>query len=421
MMPIFCQLTKVNEKTRTLQARAASSAIDRDGERMHFKRSIPHFQKWSAEQHAATEGKSLGNVREMHLPSAVGVVKDIDFNTVDEAIDVTIKVTDDQAWRKVLSGTFSGLSIGGRYVAKWPEVAAGGRVITAYEAAPVEISLVDRPANPDCLIHAINKGFQLVKRDGTTERRAFATPPTSTTIPAHSEALNFMKTLHTSRTSPLLKQAAERAAKTEELRVAARALASAFARHDPTSPFADPSCTKDDGIAAIRKIHARGAVPLDPELLSKMQPADAPQRPKDDSVAAIKKALQMPPQSFGSTSESKPTGRYGATNDWHDQSAPSARPTMIGGFSDRNVAAGDARITVAVGSATKSNRDLAVDAIKRDLMRPKRMPLQRDDQDDDAGGRLATGDYDGDDGALGVNSDDRPSRQTRRKSRRDEE
>lgn len=165
-----------------------------------------------------------------------------------------------------------------------------------------------------------------------------------------------------------------------------------------------------------------------PELLSKMQPADAPQRPRDASLAAIKKALTMPPQSFGSTSESTPTGRYGATNDWRDQSAPTVKPSTIGGFNDRNVAANDLRIRAAVASAGKSSRDLAVDAIKKDLMKPKRMPLQRDDQNDDEGGRFATDDaYVDDDGALGVNSGDepalshRPSRKARRKSRGDEE
>lgn len=84
----------------------------------------------------------FANLREMHKPSAVGVVKDAQFD--DRGCYIAAKVVDDAAWTKVCEGVYKGFSIGGKVVEK------SGNTINRLRLH--EISLVDRPANPEARI-----------------------------------------------------------------------------------------------------------------------------------------------------------------------------------------------------------------------------------------------------------------------------
>jgi len=79
---------------------------------------------------------------------------------------------DDNEWKKVLEGVYTGFSVGGSYGAKWPDPVLEG--VTRYEAKPVEISLVDVPCMPGAM-------FEIVKADGASEMRKFVTWETTTT------------------------------------------------------------------------------------------------------------------------------------------------------------------------------------------------------------------------------------------------
>lgn len=165
-MKLFAQIQKVDEERRLVYGRAADETPDKSGEILNYDASKPHFQKWSAEMSKDTDGKSLGNVRAMHGKVAVGKLTDIQFDDSARAIDVCAKVVDDNEWRKVLEGVYSGFSIGGSYGAKSVEK-VDGKEFTRYEAIPNEISLVDRPCIPTA------KFFQVQKADGSTQEVEF--------------------------------------------------------------------------------------------------------------------------------------------------------------------------------------------------------------------------------------------------------
>jgi hypothetical protein len=157
-LELFMRLSKVDEEQRLVYGVATSEVADRDNEILDYENSKPHFKAWSESVQKDSQGKSKGNVREMHRASAVGTLADIHFNDGQKQIEICAKITDDVAWKKVLSRTYTGFSIGGRYASTTPDV--GG--LTRFVAVPSEVSLVDRPSCPDSV-------FTLVKSDGTTE------------------------------------------------------------------------------------------------------------------------------------------------------------------------------------------------------------------------------------------------------------
>jgi len=165
-MNLFAQLTKVDEEKRLVYARAAQEVVDKSGEIMDYEGSKPNFKAWSAEFSKDTDGKSLGNVRAMHGKISVGKLTKIDFNDEEKAIDVCLKVIDNNEWQKVLEGCYRGLSIGGSYGAKTVEK-INNRDITRYVALPNEVSLVDSPCIPTA------KFFEVQKSDGSLAKIDF--------------------------------------------------------------------------------------------------------------------------------------------------------------------------------------------------------------------------------------------------------
>jgi hypothetical protein len=80
----------------------------------------------------------------MHQPSAVGIAEEA---AIDEhGLYLGARIVDGEAWDKVVAGVYKGFSIGGRVTARDP---ADRKVITGL--ALTEISVVDRPANPEAV------------------------------------------------------------------------------------------------------------------------------------------------------------------------------------------------------------------------------------------------------------------------------
>jgi hypothetical protein len=100
--------------------------------------------------------KTGGNIREQHSNIAAGVAKELDSKSDGHYISAL--VVDPVSVKKVETGVLKGFSIGIRSprVVR-DEKAANGRII---DGQIVEISLVDRPANP-------NAKLMLAKSDGT--------------------------------------------------------------------------------------------------------------------------------------------------------------------------------------------------------------------------------------------------------------
>lgn len=165
-LALFARITKVDEEKRLVYGRATQEWEDSSAEIFDYETSKPYFEKWSADVQRASKGKSMGNVRSMHSTVAAGKVTGIDFNDTEKAIDVVVKVVDDNEWQKVCEGVHTGFSIGGKYMKKWKD-----SELVRYTAKPTEISLVDRPCVPTA------EFFELIKLDGTVEKVKFKARP----------------------------------------------------------------------------------------------------------------------------------------------------------------------------------------------------------------------------------------------------
>lgn len=160
-MNLFAQIAKIDESKHEVWGVATAEIVDKEGEIFDYESSKPYFKNWSDEISKATDGKSLGNVREMHEPSAVGKLVAIAFDDDMKQIRVGARIVDGVAWQKCMLGVYTGFSIGGAYVNSWKD----GEFVR-FTANPVEISVVDNPCVPGA-------HFTAVKADGTCEVRKF--------------------------------------------------------------------------------------------------------------------------------------------------------------------------------------------------------------------------------------------------------
>jgi 4-diphosphocytidyl-2C-methyl-D-erythritol kinase len=110
--------------------------------------------------------KTGGNIREQHSNIAAGVAKELDAK--EDGFYINVHVVDPVSVKKTETGVFKGFSIGIRS----PRVvrdnkAANGRII---DGQIVEVSLVDRPANPNAkLIMAKSVGTEIMKVEELVE------------------------------------------------------------------------------------------------------------------------------------------------------------------------------------------------------------------------------------------------------------
>lgn len=334
-MHMFARITKVDEERREVTGRAAQETIDRDGEIFDFDSSVPNFQKWSAECFADSRGLSRGNIRAMHGNVAAGVVKNIDFNQTEKAIDIVAKITDDAEWNKILTGTYQGFSIGGRYSRKWADI-SGGKTIQRYTAVPSEISIVDRPACPSALF------FDIHKRDGSVIKKQFATTKDRSTTMS-PELDRFLKNFGPAFLA-IRKAHASRPQSLAKLFSGAREA---------------PERLTDKTAIEIKKVHsAAGLVQVDERELRKMI-----------KRGRLRK-LALPEQSSNGLNDSV-TANTGAANRFRDQTADGQTITSVmGGQSITGIPA-SAFVQSSNATVSTPNSPLLTDAIKRDLSRPK--------------------------------------------------
>lgn len=144
-LQLYVPISKIDKEKRMVWGYASTPSLDLQGERVSLdaiKSALPDYMAWA-------------NIREMHQPSAVGVAKEATVD--DKGLYVGSKIVDDDAWKKCLEGVYKGYSIGGERVSK------AGDTIT--ELKLFEISLVDRPANPDCRIEVTKAAVPLTAED----------------------------------------------------------------------------------------------------------------------------------------------------------------------------------------------------------------------------------------------------------------
>ena len=149
--------TKVNRENRTVSGFATLDNVDQTGDVVTAEASIKAFESFR------------GNLREMHQPLAVGKVVsfkpetyyDQKSQTFYNGVYVTSYISKgaQDTWEKVLDGTLSGFSIGGKIKESDNEVnkATGEAVRFIKDYDLVELSIVDSPANELCNILSIEK------------------------------------------------------------------------------------------------------------------------------------------------------------------------------------------------------------------------------------------------------------------------
>ena len=156
---------KVDKERRTVSGFASLDNVDKQGDIVTAEASMKAFSEFR------------GNIREMHQPSAVGKMvsfkQDRYFDPETKKfyngvfVSAYISKGANDAWEKVLDGTYTGFSIGGK-MNKWDDgydekSDSTIRIIKDYDL--VELSLVDSPANQFANIMHVEKvdGVAVVK------------------------------------------------------------------------------------------------------------------------------------------------------------------------------------------------------------------------------------------------------------------
>jgi len=162
--------TKVNKENRTVSGFATLDNVDQTGDVVTAEASMKAFENFR------------GNLREMHQSIAVGKVVSFKPETFYDqkskefynGVYVTSYISKgaQDTWEKVLDGTLTGFSIGGKIIESDNEVnkVSGQtiRFIKDYEL--VELSIVDSPANELCNIFSIEKvGGQMIFKGMASE------------------------------------------------------------------------------------------------------------------------------------------------------------------------------------------------------------------------------------------------------------
>jgi ribosomal protein L21 len=147
----------VNRETRTVSGFATLDNVDQTGDVVTAEASMKAFESFR------------GNLREMHQPLAVGKVVSFKPETYYDqkskefynGVYVTSYISKgaQDTWEKVLDGTLSGFSIGGKIKESDNEMnkSTGETVRFIKDYDLIELSIVDSPANEMCNIISIEK------------------------------------------------------------------------------------------------------------------------------------------------------------------------------------------------------------------------------------------------------------------------
>ena len=167
--------SKVDKERRIVSGFASLDNVDRQMDIVTTEASMKAFENFR------------GNIREMHQPLAVGKMvsfkQDKYFDSESKKfyngvfVSAYVSKGAQSTWEKVLDGTLTGFSIGGR-MNKWDDafdekLDSQIRIIKDYDL--VELSLVDSPANEFANIMSVEKvdGVSIIKGDNTTLENVF--------------------------------------------------------------------------------------------------------------------------------------------------------------------------------------------------------------------------------------------------------
>lgn len=168
----FAEITKAEE--RLVVGIASTAAVDGQPGIWNGQPYDGDVVDPEAIQAALDDYMQWANIREMHKNSAVGTA--VRAEVIDGQLQLTARVVDESAWLKVKEKVYKGFSIGGRVLKAVLEKLPDGRVVRRIlKLTMSEISLVDRPANPEARI-LLWKGDGLMPDDILDLLKAAADP-----------------------------------------------------------------------------------------------------------------------------------------------------------------------------------------------------------------------------------------------------
>ncbi len=162
---LYAPITKTEETPDGLivEGIASTESVDTQGEVVDYdslKVVLPDYVQWS-------------NIREMHQPSAVGKALVVTPDDKSRTLLLRALIVDDSAQKKVRTDVYKGFSIGGKARREVQKRSDGSTYTRAYMQLLSEISLADRPSNPDAR-------FTLVKvEDSMSKEETEQQPPAS--------------------------------------------------------------------------------------------------------------------------------------------------------------------------------------------------------------------------------------------------
>ena len=182
--------SKVDKERRVVSGFASLDNLDKQMDIVTAEASMNAFAKFR------------GNIREMHQPLAVGKMVnfkedkyfDPDSKKFYRGVFVSAYVSKgaQDTWEKVLDGTLTGFSIGGR-MNKWDDgfdekSDSQIRIIKDYDL--IELSLVDSPANQFANIVSVEKvdGVDVIKADATVLENVFYDKESGIVISSENES-----------------------------------------------------------------------------------------------------------------------------------------------------------------------------------------------------------------------------------------
>jgi len=168
---------KQEDGTLLVYGKATDDAIDSDNQICDATWLSKAMPEWF---------KSGGNIREQHSNIAAGVAKELDSKSDGHYISAL--VVDPTSVKKVEAGVLKGFSIGIRGArVQRDDKALGGRII---DGQIVEVSLVDRPANPNAkLMLAKSDGTEVIQVEEMIENQEVVEPTIVEEAPAVEEVV----------------------------------------------------------------------------------------------------------------------------------------------------------------------------------------------------------------------------------------
>jgi hypothetical protein len=178
----FASFEKASPEQRVVVGYASSERVDGQNDVVDseaLSQALGDYMQWA-------------NLREMHQPKAVGKVLSAtpvrgtiqlkDGSKLTNPLRIVAQIIDSETWEKVKTGVLKGFSIGGKVLQALTQKMNGKEVRRITGLQLHEISLVDRPANPDARII-------LMKRDDSvsTDEAEVAKVVTPATISKASQ------------------------------------------------------------------------------------------------------------------------------------------------------------------------------------------------------------------------------------------